>query len=251
MYRSMSGLGLLQTSTTGISSSPTAYCITAEEKAEAASKCKTSVLRGVGATQQYASAPMTGRLAGQSPCDIVGLPVCPTPQCLDAYTAGVITQCIAGVQGNPDLDCGSLYAYALSQLPFCGGGQGWLQPLPACLPPELAAVRTYCNQYPGFDGPNKALNAGCWAAMHDPSYAAQVRNTPACADMPHAPQTLDPPRRGGPVAPPSGDGGGADNAPPAGGDSGSNQASMSGMLGILALVAAAGGGYYLYRRYKK
>jgi LPXTG-motif cell wall-anchored protein len=29
------------------------------------------------------------------------------------------------------------------------------------------------------------------------------------------------------------------------------EASMSGMFGILALVAVAGGGFYMYRKYKK
>jgi hypothetical protein len=38
---------------------------------------------------------------------------------------------------------------------------------------------------------------------------------------------------------------------PVGPPAADSEASMSGMLGILALIAVAGGGYYMYRRYKK
>ena len=249
MYRTMTGLGYLQTSKTGVASSPTAYCITAEEKAEAQSKCHASVLRGVGTTTYTATAPMSGRLAGISPCDLMNLPVCPTPECLDAYTAGVITDCIAGKQSNPDLDCTSLYTYALSQLPFCGGGS-WLPPIPSCWDPQAAALRDYCKAYPGINGPDKQANAACYAATHDPQYRSWVMNTPACADQSRPPQMLDPVHRT--PAPPPNDGGGG-GGPDAGGGGtppGRSEASSMGMLGILALLAVGGGGYYMYRRYK-
>jgi hypothetical protein len=192
---------------------------------------------------------MTGRLAGLNPCDLMDLPVCPTPQCLDQYTAGLVADCIAGKQSNPDLDCGSLYTYALSQLPFCGAG-GWLPPIPSCWDPPAAALRDYCKAYPGIDGPDKGANAACYLATHDPQYRSWVMNRPACADVAHPPQMLDPTHREPPVAPPP-DGGGGDGGTVPGSGGGTSQASSSmGMLGILALLAVGGGGYYMYRRYK-
>lgn len=248
MYRpSMNGLGVMSTSATGISSSGFPTCITEEEKAEAHSKCAVSVLRGIGATTRTQMGQMLGRLAGLNPCDLMDLPVCPTPQCLDQYTASLITDCIAGKQSNPDLDCGSLYTYALSQLPFCGGGS-WLPPIPSCWDPQAAALRDYCKAYPGINGPDKQANAACYAATHDPQYRSWVMNTPACADQPHAPQMLDPVRRP-PAAPPPADGGGGGGGG-GGGATTTSQASSMGMLGILALLAVGGGGYYMYRRYK-
>jgi len=250
MYRSMTGLGVMSTSATGISSSGFPTCITAEEKAEAHSKCAVSVLRGIGATTRTQTGQMLGRLAGLNPCDLMDLPVCPTPQCLDQYTASLITDCIAGRQSNPDLDCTSLYTYALSQLPFCGGGS-WLPPIPSCWDPQAAALRDYCKAYPGINGPDKQANAACYAATHDPQYRSWVMNTPACADQPRGPQMLDPVHRT-PAAPPSDGGGGA--GPDAGGGGGggttTSEASSMGMLGILALLAVGGGGYYMYRKYK-
>ena len=242
MFRAMrgpDGLGVLVTGSTGVRSMANPSCITAAEKAEANQKCPVQVLRGLGAGH-IAMAPMSGRLAAFSPCDLADLPVCPTPTCMDAYTASIVTGCIAGHSPTPDFDCN--YTAVLAQLPYCPGGSSGLTPLPACLSKTQAQARDYCVQYPNFDGPNANFNAGCWAAFHDPAYKAKLLAARPCMT------TLEPPHRA--PAPPSSPSPFNPPSPPVNAP-GPQDASMSGMLGILALVAAAGGGYYLYRRYKK
>lgn len=236
MYGSMAGLGMLETSSTGVRSVSRPSCITQAELDEANAKCQRTMIRGIG---DIVNAPMSGRLSAFSPCDLHNLPVCPTPTCIDQYTAGLISNCIAGGASTPDFDCTSLYTYALSRLPFCGGV---LPPLPACLTPDVVQVIAYCRQYPNADGPNKSLNASCWLITHDASYWARLQAIRVCGTG--AP--LEPPTH---VVRPPADGG-MPPVPPSDGQ-GNSEASMTGMWGILALVAAAGGGYYLYRRYKK
>jgi len=240
------GLGLLVTSATGIQSMGMPSCITQAEKDEANAKCPpATVLRGLGAGPRSVGA-MSGRLASIDPCLLADLPVCPMPKCIDQYTAGVISQCIAGSQSNPDYDCSSLAMYALSELPFCGGADGaGLGAIPKCLDAGAVQIRDYCLAHPRADGPNKGLNAVAWLVMHDAVYKAKFLATPPCYNPP---VTVTPPvthyhpdATPVPVTPP----------PPPTSGSGANDASMSGMMGILALVAVAGGGYYMYRRYKR
>jgi hypothetical protein len=187
---------------------------------------------------------MSGRLAAFSACDVKDLPDCATPTCLDQYTAGLIAGCIAGTPGDPDFDCTSLYTYALSRLPFCTGG-GVLPPLPTCLTPDVVAIIQYCRQYPAANGPNKAANAACWAITHDSRYWTALQALPACGtgQALEPPRHVTPPPAMPPPSPPVAQGPGA--AAP------KTEASMSGMFGILALVAVAGGGFYMYRKYKK
>lgn len=230
----MRGIGILETSSTGVRSVSRPTCVTQEELAEANAKCTRTMIRGVG---DINDAPMAGRLAPFLPCELHNLPVCPTPNCIDQYTAGLIANCVAGVAATPGFDCTSLYTYALSRLPFCSGTV--LPPLPACLTPDAVQVIGYCRQYPNGDGPNKALNAACWALTHDPGYWSRLQAVPVCGGG----QPLEPPRH---VTPPP-----PADLPPATPPGDASAASMSGTWGILALLAAAGGGYYLYRRYKK
>lgn len=251
MYRSgMTGLGLMQTTASGVSfTSGVPSCISAAEKAEANAKCPTMrTLRGLGAGTR-ADAPMSGRLAAISPCALADLPVCPIPRCIDEATAGLIAQCIAGTNTNPDFDCSPFMVAALAQLPYCGS-MSFLAPLPKCIDANTAALRSYCKST-GGQGSNKAWNGICWAAMHDPVYWAQSLAVPEC----HAPAMRDPTPRRAPVV----------TAPPVVADQPvfmpspddmqlepkKTEAGMAGMWGILALVAVAGGGYYMYRRNKK
>jgi hypothetical protein len=263
MY-SGAGLGLLELTATGVRSMQIPSCVTQGELDEAAAKCPVQQIRGLGVAHgQRPLEPMSGRLAAFSACAIADLPVCPAPKCLDPYTAGLITSCIAGVKANPDFDCTSLTAYMLSQLPYCGGANA-LGPVPACLTPDLVALRSYCRANPKLNGPNKAYNAGCWAAMRDPSYWAKVLAAPECPrapvmrDAPIRPPAVTPTTYTSSPAPPVYYEDPTRNEPPADdGDSGGpregtpGEASMTGVWGILALLAAAGGGYYLYRRYKR
>src|SRR6185369_10494539 len=110
------GLGYLNTTRTGINYGGPLQCITQAEKAEADSKCDIGTLRGLGATY-HILAPMSGRLAGISPCGVRLMPICPTPSCLDDATATAIANCIAGNNRSPDIDCPSLVE-AFSRTPF-------------------------------------------------------------------------------------------------------------------------------------
>jgi len=255
MYRSsMTGLGTLAlTSPTGVlffderaSESPPP-CITAAEKAEANQKCPVQEIRGLGAGT-IALANMTGRLSGYSPCALADLPVCPTPRCIDANTVDFIFSCIANPKGPNCNLVHPMVLAGLSQLPFCAGA-GRLPPIPQCLSTEMVGLRDYCAATNGR-GPSAEFNAGCWLAMHDPAYWAQVMATPRCYDQAYTPPPPPPPAytppspvEEPPSAPDDEDG---LSIEPEGTESG-----MAGMWGILALLAAAGGGYYMYRRYKK
>lgn len=241
MYRgSMTGLGLLQTTTTGVQSVGIPSCVTQGELAEAQAKCPPEYhkrLAGLGLTP---TGPMSGRLSPFSACAVAALPVCPAPKCIDEFTAGLIAQCIAGTQTNPDFDCGALYTYALSQLPYCRF-PSTLQAIPRCLSPELVALRDYCASTNG-NGANKGMNAVCWAAMHDPSYWAQAMAAKPCYEQAYVPPVTSAPEstpQSLPEEPP-------DMYVPE-----KQEASMAGVWGILALVAAAGGGYYMYRKNKR
>jgi hypothetical protein len=243
MYRSgMTGLGLLETTATGVRSVSTPTCVTQAELDEANAKCPVQQIRGLGAHGSIAMAPMSGRLAAFSPCDIAGLSTCPGPTCIDEYTAGLIAQCIAGTQANPDFPCDSLMVYALAQLPYCSRPNA-LQPVPSCLSKDMVTGRDYCKAHPKFDGPNKGMNALCWVAMHDPAYWSQMMAAPACPT--YVPPTLrDAPPKAPPPPPPP------PAAPPAL-ETQQQSAATMGMWGILALLAVGGGGYYMYRKYKR
>jgi hypothetical protein len=237
----------MQTTPTGVSfTSGRPTCITQGEKDEANSKCPVETIRGLGAGTR-ALAAMSGRLAAFSPCELADLPVCPQPKCLDQATATQIMLCLAGTSTNPDFDCGSLYAYALAKLPYCARPSA-LTPIGPCLQPELVAVRDYCKST-GGNGPNKLWNAGCWAAMHDGAYWQQVLATPPCgpAPAPNRPMLQSPTVHApAPVVLPAPPPEEETSLPPE-----TTEAGMAGMWGILALLAAAGGGYYMYRRYKR
>jgi hypothetical protein len=240
MYRSMTGLGLLEWTGTGVRSVGTPTCVTQGELAEAQAKCPPEYhkrLSGLGLTP---TGPMSGRLSPFSACAVAALPVCPAPKCIDQYTAGLIAACVAGTSTNPDLDCSSLYAYALSQLPYCPGASG-LQPVPRCLSPELLALRDYCASTNG-NGANKGMNAVCWAAMHDPSYWAQAMAAKPCYAQAYVPPVTSAPESTPQSLPEEP----TDMYVPE-----KQEASMAGTWGILALLAVAGGGYYMYRRNKR
>lgn len=250
----MRGLGVLELTATGVRSVTTPTCVTQAELDEAFAKCPYEQIRGLGALRHgvRAKAPMSGRLAAFSPCQIADLPVCPTPTCIDQYTAGLVAQCIAGVQANPDFNC--LYTYAFASLPYCGGATGaGLAPVPGCLTPDLVTSRDYCNAHPSFDGPNATMNAVCWAAMRDPTYWARVMAAPACGTI----TIREPVKRTPAPPPPSPDATPTPvEVPPVVDETPvtepeQTEAGMMGMWGILAMLAVAGGGYYMYRRYKR
>lgn len=235
-----SGLGYLNITPSGINTDGALQCVTAEEMAEAKTKCRIGSLRGLGATYQ-ALAPMTGRLAPVSPCDVVKMSICPTPKCIDEYTAGVVANCIAGGPVSPEVDCRSIVVGYLSTLPFCAR-PGALAPLPSCLSTEQVALRSYCQTTP--NGANKPWNAICWMMKNDPAYWQDVLSRTECK---HAPIVQDAPQRAPaptPVRVP-------DLVPPPAPVAAASASGTMGVAGILALVAVAGGGYYLYRRYKK
>jgi hypothetical protein len=192
--------------------------------------------------------------------------VCPAPQCLDDSTVNFIVSCIENPTGP---NCGQvppLAMYALSRLPFCAGAGG-LPPVPSCYPEGMIALRDYCVSTNGAGG-NKGWNAGCWRSMHDPAYWARVLAVPACSPtrtpprlnpvVTHTPdmtaqsipddaqEDLYPPDAQEDLYPP----GGQEDLPPES-ESEQSEASTAGMWGILALIAVAGGGYYMYRRSKR
>lgn len=260
------GLGLFNPTATGIAVGARPTCVTLSEKTEAQAKCRVAALRGLGQTVMTAMAPMSGRLAFISPCTILDLPICPTPHCLDSNTAQIILTCGAG--GTvPGIDCKNpgvamaLYTYA--QLPYCST-PGFLPPLPDCLTPDMITGRNYCLAHPDFQGPTPILNADCWAAMHDHTYweALMARRlcSPPIVRVP--PRTAPPPKptavpgpSGPTMAPPTTVAPPAmmpptDEAPPPE-EPVKHEAQAMGLFGILALVAVAGGGYYLYRRSKR
>lgn len=235
--RGARGVGFLETTPTGVRFVPKPTCVTILEHQEARSKCMPFEIRGLGMDGK-ALAAMTGRLAPFSPCEVVDLAVCPDPRCLDEGTAGVLASCIAGTNTNPDVDCQSLYLYAMSQLPYCGRPRE-LGPLPACIEPETAAFRSYCDAHPLADGPDRQKNASCWFARKDPTWYAGFQAANVCGDG-RTPPDLP----GVPPPVPTDDGGDT-------GDHGSSESGMLGIGSILLLVAASAGGYYLYRHSKK
>jgi hypothetical protein len=242
-YRSQQGLGLvMETTPTGLRFVPTIMCVSQAERNEALSKCDfVTEIRGIGGVRDPA---MTGRLAGVPACTVKNMPVCPTPTCLDQFTAQAVAEAIAGTGSHPELESNGLMLYALANLPYCKSVP--LPPIPACLTPDLAAARDYCVTN-GQGGTDKAKKAMCWAAMRDPVWWGTLKGTPACPPPP-PPAAYVPPVSTPAYVPP------ADEiptteyeyVPPE-----KTEASMAGMWGILALLAVGGGGYYMYRRSKR
>lgn len=268
--RGQGGLGLYQPTPTGIKVAAVPTCAFPAEKAEAASKCQTYNLRGLGADRILG--PMTGRLAGYSPCDVQNYPVCPTPKCIDDQTVSMILKCVNGmsVEGvNCKDPATALYLYSLSLLPYCGTPT-FLGPVPSCLSKEQQGLVAYCNAHPDFRGPDQTSNNLCWINMHDAAFWSKYRSAPPCAappppapppvrpppalkPPPAPPPPAPPPVKPPPSAPPPTTAPPSDFAPPEDipQEPDHRESSMMGLWGILALVAVGGGGYYLYRRYKK
>jgi hypothetical protein len=303
-YRSMTGLGLLEMTPSGIRSLSEPTCVSQAEHDEAVGLCaaqRSGTLTGLGVEYK-----MSGRLAAFPPCSVADSNICPTPTCIDTYTAGVIANCANGRVLNPDFDCvndtaAQWTAIALSKLPFCPGAG---LPAPAaCITPEFAKLRDYCN---AGGGDNKDWNVLCWLGQHDPAWWAKLMAAPPCAVTSCPPGhalfkgqcagICDPEHawdaNGNCVTCPAGrspfhftdgtsvcagdcspgyvwDANGncvaltvATTCPPGSHLVGSNcipmfhkpttqASSTSAMWGILALLAVGGGGYYMYRKYKK
>jgi hypothetical protein len=279
-------LGLLEPTASGLAVRSAATCITADERREAQSKCVTLSVHGLGQPVTRASGPMEGRLAGMDPCKVLAMPSCPIPKCLDVATAQMMAGCIAGTP-LPGVNCNDPWnAWTLllmSTTPYCSRPPS-LQ-VPPCLSQDALAKNFYCLAHPKFDGPNKLNNAYCWAAMKDAAYWNALQNKLPCpppVTRPPAPPAVRPPppppvrpppvvhettppvRLPPPVMPPGKpprppapppavpiedhwDVPPPEEAPPPE----QHESAMFGVWGVLALVAVGGGGYYLYRRYKR
>jgi len=184
----------------------------------------------------------------------------------------------------------AFYLMAIGKLPYCSR-PSFLTPPPDCFTPAQRAPIVYCGQYPQSNGPDKNLNAFCWGARHDATYWDSLVSRRTCrppdvrelpprppAPPPVRPPAAPPPTRTAPppvrttpppvrtapppvrttpppvrppvmtppeppmYEPP------AEEAPP---EPDHRESSMMGLWGILALVAVGGGGYYLYRKYKR
>jgi hypothetical protein len=263
-YRSMAGLGLLEMTPTGVRSVSEVTCVSQAEHDEAVGLCaaqRSAAVRGLGVEYK-----MSGRLAAFPPCSVADSNICPTPTCIDAYTAGLIANCTVGKVLNPEFDCvndpaAQLTAIALSKLPFCPGA-GLPDP-PQCFTPDFAQMRSYCAE---AGGDNKDWNVLCWLGQHDPAWWAKFTAAPLCAPttcppghsmfkgqcvgdcsagyawddngncVPMVPAAPTPT----PYTPPV-----TTHVPT------THASSTSAMWGILALLAVGGGGYYMYRKYKK
>ncbi|SRR6185295_307308 len=256
--------GVIQATRTGAQVLDRPSCVTAAERQEANENCQNVSLHGLGT--MVARAPMTGRFAGRSPCEVKEFPDCPTPTCIDEQSSAMIVGCLSG-QGYPGLDCNdptvSMYLYFMTMLPFCK-----TPPLPpGCVPKEMAPIVQYCQKYPEKNGPDKKLNALCWGVTHDAAYWSALQKmkvcappklpsaTPAPVKPPPPPTMTKPPAYKPPPAPPQE----VPPLPPVHETSAPpdveeppehRESAMMGMWGILALLAVGGGGYYLYRRYK-
>lgn len=177
------GLGLLEPTAGGLTVRSAATCLSAAERAEAQSKCAPPVnLRGLGQLAPR-STPMAGRLTGMDPCAALKLPACPTPKCLDATTIAMITGCAtgnppAGVNCSDPWNQWTILALGLSTLPFCQKPAQLT--LPTCLTKDQLAMVFYCQRYPKYDGPDKAMNAKCWLFRHDPAFWSAYQNKLLC-----------------------------------------------------------------------
>lgn len=269
--RPLRGMGLLDPTATGLAVRPAPSCLTAAELAEAQSKCVTMSVHGLGQSVTRASSPMVGRLTGMDPCKLLSqeLSPCPPQKCIDVATTTMIAGCLAG-EPVAGVDCSDPWTgwtlAALSALPFCAKlDQGTI---PRCLTKDQLATEFYCQAHPKSDGPDRTKNAWCWMVQHDAAYwkAYQDRllcTPPVIHEVPAPPKPAPlPPPKAPPVihevpppphpmttaAPP-----GPADVPP---DTTEpppehKESAMFGVWGILALVAVGGGGYYLYRRYKR
>lgn len=89
------------------------------------------------------------------------------------------------------------FAAACLALGKCGGfdmmgcpgdADAMMAQIPACLTPEmqgeLGPVIDYCRSNPTFQGPNKALNYGCWSMSRYPALYQKVMSVAPCAAAP-------------------------------------------------------------------
>lgn len=194
------GLGLLEPTAGGLTVRSAATCLSAQERQEAQSKCAPPVnLRGLGQMPMAPrTTPMAGRLTGMDPCAALKLPACPTPKCLDATTIAMIMGCAtgappAGVNCSDPWNQWTILALGLSALPFCQ--RPAQMTLPTCLTKDQLAMVFYCQRYPKYDGPDKAMNAKCWMFRHDAAFWSAYQNkllcvTPAPTPPPPAPRPL-------------------------------------------------------------
>jgi hypothetical protein len=271
------GLGVLEPTAQGLAIRSRPTCLTVDEVREASLKCQETSLHGLGQIARRPTGVMTGRLAGMNPCDVIDLPPCAVPKCLDQTTVGLISGCMVN-GAAPGIDCKDpwtgLALLYLSTLPFCSTPT---VTVPTCLTPEQRTIRDYCKRYPGFNGPNGQQNLFCWAGQKVPVFWKSFMSVPACAPpapppgpprtpapppvqapprgpspgwtppvmKPPPPPPPPPPVHTAPPAPPP-----AEIVPPPAEEPEHRESAMMGMWGILALVAVGGGGYYLYRRYK-
>jgi hypothetical protein len=63
-------------------------------------------------------------------------------------------------------------------------GPAPLPPIPSCLDAGWQAALSYCETYPGNNGPDTAANAICAVARSQPAWYSQVKSTPPCAPPP-------------------------------------------------------------------
>lgn len=71
---------------------------------------------------------------------------------------------------------------ALEALPVCPSfDAAAAAAVPACMDDTFAQTVTYCDQYPGSDGPDAAKNALCWAARKTPTFMYNASVAPLCS----------------------------------------------------------------------
>jgi len=118
-----------------------------------------------------------------------GIPTEAGNTCLDQNWMTAIAGCKAGLPAPAGVSdtvwsalCARLSQCGVDTLPGCPSyDKVFAAGVPACLDDSYLQGLSYCDKYPLFDGPTKAMNSLCWAASKSPTYLAKVQETPHCA----------------------------------------------------------------------
>lgn len=238
----VSGLGVIERTATGIRAVSSPTCLPSQaEKNRLVALCRSQTqIRGLGAE-------MTAHV---DDCARAGLPVCPTPGCIDQDTAALLTGCFTRT-GNAELAslCASDEGKRMLALPYCKPNSK--DSLPPCRDAIWKEGIAYCLKH-GSSGPDGKLNALCWASMKDPVWFSALRALPECGGIKTTIvklPTKTPPKKAAPPKKPA-----PSTLPPAvheakksiEPEAGGAEAESAGVWGILLLVVLGGGGAYYY-----